>query len=97
MQGNNDTNLTQTGSRDVECAWASITTRRPVFMCTHKHQMLKAEPCGYEIWSLTFREERWPRVFENRVLGKIVGPKRDEVTGEWKKLHNEGLHVFTSH
>ena len=42
-------------------------------------------------WSLTLREERRLRVFENRVLRKIVGPKRDEVTGEWRKLHNEEL------
>ena len=35
------------------------------------------------------REERRLRVFENRVLRRILGPKRDEVTGEWKKLHNE--------
>jgi hypothetical protein len=38
------------------------------------------------------RDERRLRVFENRVLRKIFGPKRDEVTGEWKKLHNEELH-----
>jgi hypothetical protein len=37
------------------------------------------------------REERRLRVFENRVLRKIFGTKRDEVTGEWRKLHNEGL------
>jgi hypothetical protein len=36
-------------------------------------------------------------VFENRVLRRIFGPKRDEVTGEWRKLHNEDLRVFTSH
>jgi hypothetical protein len=35
------------------------------------------------------REERGQRVFENRVLRRIVGPKWDEVTGEWRKLHNE--------
>jgi hypothetical protein len=44
-----------------------------------------------ETWSLTLREERKLRVFENRVLRKIFGPKRDEVTGEWRKLHNEEL------
>jgi len=37
------------------------------------------------------REERWPRVFENRVLRRIFRPRRDEVTGEWRKLHNEEL------
>jgi hypothetical protein len=45
----------------------------------------------FETWSLTLREERRLRVFENRVLRKIVGPKRDEVTGEWRVLHNEEL------
>ena len=45
--------------------------------------------CG--TWSLTLREERRLRVFENRVLRRIFGPKRDEVTEEWRKLHNEEL------
>ena len=44
-----------------------------------------------EIWSLTLREERRLRVFDNRVLRGILGPERDEVTGEWRKLHNEEL------
>jgi len=46
---------------------------------------------GCETWSLTMREERRLRVFENRVLRRILGPRRDEVTGEWRKLHNEEL------
>ena len=46
---------------------------------------------GCESWSLTLREERRLRVFENGVLRRIFGPKRDEVTGEWRKLHNEEL------
>ena len=46
---------------------------------------------GCETWSLTLREERRVRVFENRVLRRVFGPKRDEVTGEWRKLHNEEL------
>jgi hypothetical protein len=48
---------------------------------------------GYETWSLTLREERGLRVFENRVLRRIFGPKRDEVKGEWRKLHNEELRL----
>jgi hypothetical protein len=44
-----------------------------------------------ETWSLTLREEYRLRIFENRVLRRIFGPKRDEVTGEWRKLHNEEL------
>ena len=46
---------------------------------------------GCETWSLTLREELRLRVFENRVLRSVFGPKRDEVTGEWRKLHNEEL------
>jgi hypothetical protein len=44
-----------------------------------------------ETWSLTLREEHRLRVFENRVLRRKFGLKRDEVTGEWRKLHNEEL------
>ena len=46
---------------------------------------------GCETWSLTLREERRLKVFENRVLRRAFWPKRDEVTGEWRKLHNEEL------
>jgi hypothetical protein len=51
---------------------------------------------GCETWSLALREEHRLRMFENRVLRRIFGPKRDEVTGEWSKLHNEGLHNLYS-
>ena len=51
---------------------------------------------GCETWSLTLREERRLRVFENRVLRRIFEPKRDEVTGEWRKLHNEDLNNLYS-
>jgi hypothetical protein len=47
---------------------------------------------GCETWSLTLREEDRLKVFENMVLRRIFGPKRDEVTGGWRKLHNEELH-----
>jgi len=46
---------------------------------------------GCETLSLTLREERRLKVSENRVLRRIFGPKRDEVIGEWRKLHNEEL------
>jgi hypothetical protein len=45
-----------------------------------------------ETWSVTLREEHRLRVFENRVLRRIFGPKRDEVTGWWRRLHNEELY-----
>jgi hypothetical protein len=44
---------------------------------------------GCKTWSLTLREEGKLKVFENRSLRKILGPKRDEVTGEWRRLYNE--------
>jgi len=46
---------------------------------------------GYETWSLTLKEERRLRVFENRAVRKTFGPKRDGVIGEWRKLHKEEL------
>jgi hypothetical protein len=51
---------------------------------------------GRETWSLALRVERRPRVFENRVLGRIFGPRRDKVTGELRKLHNEELNDLYS-
>ena len=51
---------------------------------------------GCETWSLTMREERRVRVFENRVLRRLFGPKRKEVTEEWRKLHNEELNELYS-
>jgi len=51
---------------------------------------------GCETWSLALREERRPRVFENRVLRRIFGPKRDEVRGEWRKVHSGELNDLYS-
>jgi hypothetical protein len=51
---------------------------------------------GCESLSLTLREECRLRVFENRVLRRIFGPKRDEVTGEWRRLHNKELYALYS-
>jgi hypothetical protein len=51
---------------------------------------------GCETWSLIWREERRLRVFQNRVLRRIFGPKRDEVTGEWRRLHNEICDLYSS-
>jgi hypothetical protein len=49
---------------------------------------------GCETWFLALKEENRLSVFENRVLRRIFGPKRDEVTRDWRKLHNEELHEF---
>ena len=51
---------------------------------------------GCETWSLILREERRLRVSENTVLRKVSGPKRDEMTGEWRKLHNVELNDLYS-
>jgi hypothetical protein len=51
---------------------------------------------GFETWSLTMREERRLRVFENRVLRRIFGPTRDQVTMKCRKLHNEELNDLYS-
>jgi hypothetical protein len=51
---------------------------------------------GCETWSLKLREECRLRVFENKVLRRIFGPKRDEVTGEWRRLHNKELYALYS-
>ena len=53
---------------------------------TYRTIILPVVLYGCETWSLTLREERRLRVFENRVLRRIFGPKRDELTGEWRKL-----------
>jgi hypothetical protein len=58
---------------------------------TYKTIILPVVLYGCETWSLTLREEHRLSVFEIRVLRRIFGPKRDEVTGEWRKLHNEEL------
>ena len=51
---------------------------------------------GCKTWTVTLREECRLRVSENRVLSRIFGPKRDEVTGDWRKFHNEELHDLHS-
>jgi hypothetical protein len=63
-----------------------------VFVYTlYKNIILPVVLYGYETLSLTLREEHRLRVFENRVLRRIFGPKRGELTGGWRKLHNEEL------
>jgi len=52
--------------------------------------------CGCESWSLTLREERRLSVFENRVQRKVFGAEGEEITGEWRRPHNEELHDLYS-
>jgi hypothetical protein len=69
---------------------------RSIKVKTYKTTILQVDLCACETWSLTLREEHRLRVFENRVLRRIFGPKSDEVTGEWRKLHNGELHNLYS-
>jgi hypothetical protein len=64
--------------------------------CVYKTIILPAVLYGCETWSPTSREEHRFRVFVNRVLRRIFGTKRNEVTGGWRKLHNEELHGLYS-
>ena len=61
---------------------------------TYKTIILPVVLYDCETWSLTLRKEQILRVFENKVLRKIFGAKKDEITGEWKKLHNAEVHAL---
>jgi hypothetical protein len=61
---------------------------------TYRTIILTAVLYGCENWTFTLREEHRLRGFENMVLRRIYGPKRDGVTGEWRKQHNEKLHTI---
>jgi hypothetical protein len=71
--------------------------KSPYLLSSEEHKILITFDAqwGYT-WSLTLREEHRLGVFENRVQRRIFGPKRDEVTGEWRKLHNDELNDFYS-
>jgi len=62
----------------------------------HRILILPVGLYGCETWSLKLRKERRLMVYENRVLRRIFWPKRDEVTGEWRQLHNEELNGLYS-
>jgi hypothetical protein len=80
----------------VHSLLSSRLLSRNVKVKTYKTTILPVVLYGYETWSLTLREEHRLRVFENRVLRRIFRPKRDEVTGEWRKLHSDELHILHS-
>jgi hypothetical protein len=63
---------------------------------TYRTIILSVVLCGCLIWSLILKEEQRLRVFENRVLRRIFGPKRDEVTRKWRKLPNQELNNLHS-
>jgi hypothetical protein len=83
-------------NHSVQSLLSSRLLSRNVKVKIYKTIILPVILYGCETWSLTLREERRLRVFENRVLRRIFGPKRNEVTGEWRKLHSEELHNLYS-
>jgi hypothetical protein len=76
----------------VQSLLSSRLLSRNVKVKIHKTTVVSVVLYGCETWSVTLGEEHRLKVFENRVLRRIFGPKRDEVTGEWRKLHNGQLH-----
>jgi hypothetical protein len=87
-------NSRDTCYRSVQSLLSSHRLSGNVKVKIYKTIILPAVLHGCETWYLTLREEHRLRVFENRVLRRIFRPKRDEVTGEWRKLHIEELHSY---
>jgi hypothetical protein len=77
----------------VQSLLPSRLLSRNVKVKIYKTIILPVVLYGCETWSLALRDGHRLRVFENRVLRRIFGPKRDEVMGEWRELHNEKLHI----
>ena len=73
---------------------SSLLSKNINFMI-YRTVILSAVLYGSETWLLTLREERRLRVFKNTALRRIFGPKRDKVTGEWRKLHNEPIDLYS--
>ncbi|KAJ4448767.1 hypothetical protein ANN_00158 [Periplaneta americana] len=80
----------------VEKLLSSSLLKKNLKVRIYKTVILPVVLYGCETWTLTLREEHRLRVFENKVLRKIFGAKKDEVTGEWRKLHNTELHALYS-
>ncbi|KAJ4444743.1 hypothetical protein ANN_06540 [Periplaneta americana] len=89
-------NMRNTCYYSVEKLLSSSLLSRNLKVRIYKTIILSVVLYGCETWTLTLREEHRLRVFENKVLRKIFGAKRDEVTGEWRKLHNAELHALYS-
>jgi hypothetical protein len=80
----------------VKILWSSRLLSKNLKIKIYRTIILPVVLYKCETWSLTLREEHRLRVFENRVLRRIFGPKTNEVTGEWRKLHNEELNKLYS-
>jgi hypothetical protein len=75
---------------------SSSSLSKSVKIKTYRTIILPVVLYDCEAWLLTLREEGRVSVFETRVLRRIFGPKRDEVTGEWRRLHNELYALYSS-
>jgi hypothetical protein len=84
------------GYHSVQNLLSSRLLSRNVKVKIYKTIILTFALYGRETWSPTLREENRLRLFENRALRRISESKQDEVTGEWKKLHNDELHILYS-
>jgi hypothetical protein len=80
--------------RSVQSLLSSCLLSRNVKVKIYKTTILPVVLYGCETLSLTLGEEHRMRVFENRVIRRISGPKRNEVTGKWRMLHSEELHIL---
>jgi hypothetical protein len=90
-------NLGNTSYHSVQSLLSSRLLSRNVKVEIYRTVILTLVLCGCETWSLTLREEHRLRMFENRVLRRIFGRKKDETTGEWRKLYSGGeLHNLYS-
>ena len=67
--------------------WFGLVSKK-LKVSAYKNIVLSVVLYGCETWSLTLKEEQWSSEFENKVLGKILGANTDEITGEWRKVHN---------
>jgi hypothetical protein len=91
----NRLNLGNACYHSVQSLLSSCLQSRHLKVKIYKTTILPVVLYGCEAWSLTLREDHRLRVFENRML-RIFGPKRDEVTGQWRKLHNGQLPTLYS-
>jgi hypothetical protein len=90
-------NLGNTCYHSLQSLLSSHLLSRNVKVKIYRTIILPLVLYGCETWSLSLREEHRLRVFEDRVLRRIFGPKRDEVTGQWRRLRSGELHsVYSS-
>ena len=89
-------NMGNAGYYSLEKILSSRLLPKKLKVNTYKTIILPVVLYGCETWSLALREEHRLRVFENKVLRKIFGAKRDKITGDWRKLHNAELHALYS-